>query len=129
MGFCLRVRDWHAHMKNLRIRMNVCTEKCLSYNNNKNVHVPKMQHNTLMSFCPFFLLSFCPFVLLSFCPFVLSFVHLSICRFVLSSSLSSLSSLPCKGLKNVMGLLNILFLDIHRSKRLHLKIHLYLSNV
>ena len=75
---------------------------------NKNVHVPKMQHNTsnilfkkyfvLLSSCPFFLLSSCPLVpfspcplvLLSscpfcpFCPFCLV-VLLSFCRFVLLS--------------------------------------------
>ena len=59
------------------------------FRKNKNVHVPKMQHNTsktflkkyfnFLSFCPFVLLSFYPFVLLFFCPYVL----LLLCPYVL----------------------------------------------
>ena len=68
--------------------MGIVIMQCFIYakRKEKNVHVPKMQHNTsktflknIWSFCTIVLLSFCPFVLLSFCPFVL----LSLCPFVL----------------------------------------------
>ena len=68
-------------------------ENQIKKKDNKNVHVPKMQHNTsktfkkyILSFYSFVFLSFCPFVLLSFCPFVLCpFVLLLFCPYVLMS--------------------------------------------
>ena len=88
---------WKQEISKLTSLKNYIYFKIVYLVINKNVHVPKMQHNTtktflknILSFCTlvfFVLLSFCPFDLFYFCLFLLlsffPFIILSFCSFVL----------------------------------------------